>query len=90
MSDIKKNYPIISEIIELREAKGRDYNSSVELHEYFPFGQVSYTQMIYIKALRLRSLTELEEPTYESVRDTLMDLVNYAIFNLEAIDKGEI
>jgi len=82
---------VLNEIKELREKKAQDYNSGIMLEEYFPFGQVSYTQMIHVKSLRLRSLTVSgKEPNYEGIRDTLMDIVNYAIFNIEAIDNGEI
>lgn len=88
MIDLEQKYPRIAQIVELRERKGRDYNSSVSLHDYFPFGQESYTQMIHVKALRLLSLTKLEQPEFESIEDTLMDLVNYALFNLEALDEG--
>ena len=82
---------VLEEIRSLRDKKGQDYNCNIELKEYFPFGQISYTQMIHLKATRLRSLTKKEsEPNYDALRDTLVDLINYAIFNIEAIDRGEV
>lgn len=83
---------VLQEIMDIRAKKSQDYNGgSVQLTDYFPFGQISYTQMIHVKYLRLRSLTEQEGlPNYEGLRDTLIDLINYAVFNVEAIDKGEV
>lgn len=76
--------------ISLRKAK--DYqNSTIERKEYFPFGELSYLQMLIVKITRLKSLTEEKrEAKNESVRDTLLDLMNYTAFWIEAIDKGEI
>lgn len=82
---------VLNEIQELREKKAQDYNSGIKLEEYFPFGQISYTQMIHVKSLRLRSLTvSNKEPNYEGIRDTLIDIINYAIFNIEALDRNDI
>lgn len=90
LKDLKQHYPELYDLIQLREAKGKDYNNSVELTDYFPFGQKSYTQMIYLKAMRLRALTENQDPAlFDSIQDTLMDLVNYAIFNIEAVNRGD-
>lgn len=90
MKDIAKKYPHVIQILELREKKSQDYNSNIQLTDYFPFGQISYSQMIHTKALRLRNLTENKEaPNFEGIRDTLMDIVNYALFNIEAIDRGD-
>ena len=33
--------------------KGEDYNSGVDLHDYFPFGDTSYIQMLHMKTTRL-------------------------------------
>lgn len=79
--------PVLQDIAELRAKKAQDYNGgNVKLEDYFPFGQLSYTQMIHVKALRLVSLTEQEGgPNFEGIADTLKDIINYATFNLEAI-----
>ena len=75
----------LAEAALLCERKAQDYNDSVPRESYFPFGQASYTQMIYTKALRLLSLTTKEmnggTANFEGVSDTLKDIINYASFN---------
>ena len=47
--------------------------------------------MLHTKTQRLNSLAQqTKTPDNESVRDTLLDMINYANFAIEAIDKGEI
>jgi hypothetical protein len=42
------------------------------------------------KAMRLRSMVEADRyPAHESIRDTLVDLINYAAFMVEYLD-GEV
>lgn len=78
---------VFLEISQLRATKSADYNGSVNLKEYFPFGLTSYAQMLWVKTLRLRSLIETKStPNHESLRDTLKDLINYACYAIEDID----
>jgi len=67
--------------------KGEDYNQSVDLHDYFPFGDMSYVQMLHMKVTRLRSLIAVTanggEPNFDSVLDTTLDLLNYTVFYLD-------
>lgn len=83
--------PVHVRLAELRAKKGNDYNTSVQLVDYFPFGHQSYVQMVYLKALRLVSLTEVtsqgREPNFESVEDTVLDLLNYATFYAEWLER---
>ncbi len=80
----------IEEAMDVVVAKGEDYNSSgVELEEYFPFGDWSYTQMLHLKVTRLRSLLNVEEPNFDSRKDTLIDLINYAVFYLSYLQNAE-
>jgi hypothetical protein len=47
--------------------------------------------MLHVKCQRLVSLASSDRPpNFESVQDSLNDMINYAIFMLDAIDKGEI
>ena len=82
------------EIAELRAKKGQDYNSSVELHDYFPMGHLSYFQMMHLKTKRAQSLIEVVQsggtPNFEGLRDTLLDALNYITFWVEAIDEGKV
>lgn len=89
IADVPK--PLV-ECTALRKKKAADYQgSSIQLSDYFPFKKLSYTQMLWIKMLRLRSLVEDNKtPKNESIRDTLLDIINYTTFMIEALDKGEI
>jgi len=78
---------IVAPIRELIAKKGADYNTKVKLRDYFPFGDVSYVQMIHLKATRLRSLIEKgSTPNFDSVKDTLQDLIAYTTFYLHWLE----
>jgi hypothetical protein len=80
---------LISPAIEMVVKKHEDYNTAVGLDAYFPFKDLSYIQMIYIKALRLVNLqTTSAAPNYESINDTLYDLLNYVVFYLDYLEKS--
>lgn len=75
----------------LRQAKGRDYNDGVALRDYFPFGHQSYIQMMWLKVLRLISLTKSSSiPKHESIEDTILDLLNYASYYYEWIQDQSV
>lgn len=98
VSDINlftKMSPVFKEVTEIALRKAKDYNGEEQpksRSNYFPFGLISYAQMIHTKSQRLNSLAKQATPTpvNESVRDTLLDLINYATFAVEALDKGEV
>ena len=86
---------VFIDAVELCIKKSQDYNNGQDKpasrREYFPFGLLSYAQMLHTKTQRLNSLAQqTKAPNHESIRDTLIDLINYAGFAAEAIDKGEI
>jgi hypothetical protein len=71
--------------------KSQDYNhgQSTDPHTidrtgYFPFGAVSYAQMLHTKSERFVSLTKKilsgGEPNFEGLHDTAIDIINYAGF----------
>lgn len=76
--------------------KSQDYNRAqadfdphnVDRSAYFPFGTVSYAQMLHTKALRFNSLTLAEvsgeKVNFEGLRDTALDIINYAGFFVAA------
>jgi len=82
----------VAEAVLLVIKKSADYNQGMghlDLHNvdrssYFPFGDVSYAQMLHTKAQRFNSLVkkamEGGEPNFEGLRDTALDIVNYAGF----------
>ena len=90
-----KMSPVFIEVTEIAIKKSQDYNNGngqpTSRAVYFPFGLLSYAQMLHTKSQRLNSLAQQDKiPNNESVRDTLLDMINYATFAVEAIDKGEI
>ena len=79
----------VAEAVLLCVRKSQDYNNGADpadMHTidrtgYFPFGAVSYAQMLYTKALRFNSLaSQSAAPNFEGLRDTALDLINYAGF----------
>src|SRR3972149_7204508 len=71
---------VLGMLCSLKLERGAGYNSGgIELESYFPFGRISYLQMIHIKATRLRSLTGIAADS-DKFLDTLLDISNYAIF----------
>lgn len=82
---------LVKQAKDLVVKKAQDYQGgSVGLHDYFPFGDQSYVQMLYVKAMRLRSLVEgTRSPNFESTKDSVLDLINYAIFYLEYLEEQE-
>jgi len=70
--------------------KGEDYNNKGQddLHLYFPFEDKSYAQLLYMKARRIVSLAkQTGEPNHEKVTDSVLDLINYAVFYLDFLDQ---
>lgn len=75
--------------------KSEDYNHGkiVDPHEvdrsvYFPFGAMSYAQMIHTKSQRFISLVKKSNEgfgsNFEGLNDTALDIINYAGFYLDA------
>lgn len=72
--------------------KSQDYNQGAEDMDphkidrsgYFPFGAVSYAQMLHTKSQRFNSLVlkqmNGQEPNFEGLLDTALDIINYAGF----------
>lgn len=71
---------ILQKAIELQELKGKDYNGNVTIDDYFPFGEKSYAHMVHTKYLRMMSVLEQESTNFESLEDTLLDMINYCSF----------
>ena len=89
--DLFNDFPELEEWYHMVKKKAQDYNDGmITRADYFPFGQLSYTQMIHTKALRLVSLTQQgmankTQPNFEGIHDTLMDIISYALFNLQSL-----
>jgi hypothetical protein len=86
--DRQKFLSLIEPAIKLIDRKGQDYNNTIGLHEYFPFRDISYQQMLHMKVLRMRSLLDKgSTPNFDSMLDSVYDLVNYAVFYLDYLDQ---
>lgn len=86
--DRLKYLELIEPAIKLVDRKGEDYNQTISLHEYFPFKDASYQQMLHMKVLRMRSLLgKGSAPNFDSMLDSVYDLLNYAVFYLEYLER---
>ena len=96
------SFSFIAEACQLVLKKSEDYNrdalekggtDSAKRDVYFPFYHFSYAQMIHTKAQRLNSLVlrlaEGKAPNFESTEDTLKDLINYASFYGERLQRNK-
>lgn len=80
---------IIEEMANLYEKKNADYGNSFG-DTYKRLGLISAVTRIQDKRNRLRNLVVSRSPQYvkdESIRDTLVDLANYAVMTLVEIDR---
>lgn len=72
-----------------RSALDKDGSDSAARDVYFPFGNVSYAQMIHVKALRINSLVDAElkgwPVNFEGLKDTALDIINYGSFLAERL-----
>ena len=76
---MKTAIDIIEEAKQLKLRKSQDYQGSQFTEEdYFPFGHLSYIHMMHTKMLRIRSVAEQDSTNFESLTDSLIDMINYA------------
>lgn len=79
---------LLEPAIVLVDRKGEDYNHAVKLHDYFPFKDRSYQQMMHMKVLRMRSLLDKgSTPNFDSLLDSVYDLINYSVFYLDYLQQ---
>ncbi len=100
---MNESVKVLQECAAVQIKKAHDYqnpNSQVKQSDYYERGIYSITDMINQKRLRLKSLLEAMEhsersggeitsPNYESVEDTLKDMINYASFGVSWL-RGKI
>lgn len=88
--DRKRYLELIEPALATVVKKHQDYNTNQQLADYFPFGDKSYVQMLHVKAKRLVSLASSDiPPNFESARDSVLDLINYAVFYLDHLDNKD-
>ena len=70
---------ILAEAAELKIKKSKDYQGGMWSEaDYFPFKDVSYIHMMWTKMLRIRSVSEQADTNFESLEDSLLDMINYS------------
>lgn len=83
---------ILKEAADLKIKKSQDYQNGMwEESDYFPFGSQSYIHMMWTKMLRIRSVAEKENTNFESLEDSLLDMINYSAMYIAYLrkDSGE-
>ena len=82
---------ILEDAAELKRLKSQDYQGGLWSEEdYFPFGHESYMHMIHTKYMRMRSVMDQDEPNFESLDDTLIDMINYCAMYAAFIKKQRL
>lgn len=73
--------------------QGKSSSNELEFFDashYFPFGPMSYVQMIHVKSERMVSLVKSgKEPHFEALLDSAVDIINYAAFLVDYLSKNE-
>lgn len=70
---------ILQAAMELKISKSKDYQGSgITEEQYFPYGDMSYHHMLNTKTLRIQSVMNQDSTNFESLEDSLIDLINYA------------
>lgn len=89
---------ILQEALLIQDKKARDYQngvSDVQQADYYPRGCRTIHEIMHGKMLRMKSILDTAEssgeyePNFESLRDSAIDLINYASFFAAYID-GDI
>lgn len=84
---MKESLKILQRAAEIQNQKGNDYqnpNSRVRQAMYYPRGCATILDIMTGKMLRLQSVLESMEldpdysPNFESLEDSIIDLINYA------------
>lgn len=90
MRNVEKHENICKELNALYEVKNADYGDSFHL-SYLEEGLAMARIRLSDKLNRFKTLTKAQTQYVndESIRDTLLDLANYAILTIMEIDKME-
>lgn len=89
----KNNYSIefLQRCIETQKKKGEDYNKNIPQSLYYPRGIDTIYDLMHTKMLRIKScmikLKNNEDTNFESITDSVVDLVNYSSFFVSYLNK---
>lgn len=87
---VARHAAVLEEVMTLFAKKNATYNGGATLESYFPFGLKSYAQMLHVKSQRVVSIAaQGTVPNFESVRDSALDIINYAVFLAMWADTNE-
>lgn len=82
--------PVAVEIAKLHAAKNDDYG---HWSEYFPFGHTGFQQVLWMKMKRMMNLNPDRAdsaPKFESLRDTVLDMMNYCDFYAQWLNNPSV
>lgn len=94
---MKPSLRILKECAEIQQKKSQDYQndaSTVQQADYYNSGVLTIYDTMHGKMLRIKSIQETIlndpdfEPNHESLRDSLMDLINYCTFYAAYMEHG--
>ena len=97
MNNMNKPTDVLKKAIELIEKKGKDYqnpNSVIVQADYYPRGCETILDIMHAKILRIRSVMdamksdENYQPNFESINDSVIDLINYSSFFVSYMNGG--
>lgn len=80
---------VVQELSDIYEKKNHDYGNSFS-RSFVDFGPIAAVVRMSDKMERLKTLCRKEALVNESLRDTAMDLANYAIMLVMELDKRKI
>lgn len=91
MTNVEMHRKLCEELNKLYEKKNHDYGDSFHL-SYMEEGMAMPRIRLSDKLNRLKTLSRAEnqEVKDESIRDTLIDLANYAIMTVMEIDRRDV
>lgn len=98
MEDRHAMHPVLVEAAQLLIKKSLDYGSAMDDYSkatYMPFGHHSYIHMLHTKLGRIRSVSGVDghgkdrKVNFESLRDSVIDLINYGAFYAAWLDEQE-
>lgn len=89
MDKVEKHGEICTELNELYRRKNNDYGDSIT-KTFNKYGVVSFLVRFEDKINRIDSLRQKEQLVNdESIKDSLLDLANYAIAAVMELERGE-
>ena len=90
VTNVQKHMEIATELNQLYERKNRDYGDSFHI-SFLEEGMAMARIRLGDKLNRFKTLTKSDRQmvTDESIRDTLIDLANYAIMTVMELDRKE-